>query len=516
MASLFRIPAVISRVLGVCAACCMAAAGAQEAADDALSPTRSAIRLTTETLNLPDSDAMNWGGAELLFDVGESLRLGIGSYGAMAGTHGGFITIGGAAEMRSRLGAAWWGHAGLFVGAGGGNSAPTLAGDGLFWRADLGLSYGSRYGELGFGLSHVRFPTGQIDSTQPYLRYEYPFYSLLEPVGRSDTPAMIGGAASDRGAWHQSFGIVVRHYRIPSSVLRVDAQPQHGVMQLLGVEWQAAWGERGFVLFEATGALGGDSSGYMQILGGAGYRWAMTAEGTLKLHAAAGPAGGGGVDTEGGLLFDVGLAWQQRLSARSSVELGVGEVRSSAGGFRAHSLGLKLQHHFGLPVVGDAALSRSELQGLAPLALRVRLAQQSYHGLRPQWRRSEAGRSVGNLGVQLDYFFTPHLFLTGQALAAASGHAGAYMTGQLGVGAQWPLASRWFVEGEALLGAAGGGGLATGSGLVLQSQASLGYRLSPSLSLLASRGRVRAVSGEFEADVVGVSLAYRFGAWVSP
>lgn len=494
-----------------------ASLSARSAADETqqvlLRPTPAAWRLTTETLRLSAQDSMNWAGGNLLFDVDERLRLGVGSYGAMTGLHGGFITLGVAGEVRQRVSSSWLTHAGLFVGAGGGNSPPTLAGDGLMLRGDLGLSYQTRFGHVGFGVSHVRFPTGEISSTQPYLLYEYPFYSLIGGAGRRDLDQGMNIPAGALLARPQEFSFVLRHYRIPASIRRLDGQAQ-GSMQLMGIEWQSSLDEGWFVKLESEGAMGGQSNGYMQILLGGGYRLPLTRSTALKLHASAGPAGGGGVDTAGGVLFDAGLALQQHLSERTSLEVSLGEVWTPSHSFQGHSVAFKLNHHFGLPIVTSAApVAWTDLQGFDPVDLRLRLAQQTYHGTSATWRNGRTDLAVGNLGVQIDHFFGPHGFITGQGLAAYAGQAGAYMTGQVGVGTRWPLAGAWSVEAEALLGAAGGGGLAVGGGLISQLNASLGYRLSSSLSVLATAGRAQAARGEFAVDVVGLSLAYQFTAW---
>jgi len=491
-----------------------AMAEAAPAADSALTSLRTTPttwRLTSETWDLPGSERMGMVGANLMFDVNDTVRVGMGSYGAVRGDRGGFITLGVAGELRQRLGASWRGHAGLFVGAGGGRNGVELAGGGLMLRSDLGLVYETAgHGNVGVGLSHVSFPSGRTRSTQPYVLYEYTFQSLLGPRGLVlPTHGEDGSAAAPSRA--QEFSLVTRSYRIPSSVLRDNGQAQHGSMQLLGVEWLSYQGDRWFVKLESEGAMGGDSAGYMQILAGGGYRWPVGNSSAVKLHAAAGPAGGGGVDTGGGLLLDAGVAWQQQLSRRTALELGLGELRAPSGSFKAHSLALKLNHQFGLPAVGSGGtVTWPSLAGFDAAPLRVRVASQTYVDGSANWRSGDQGQKVSNLGVQLDYFVSPHWFLTGQGLAAYEGDAGAYMAGQLGVGAQWPLSRRWFMEGEALVGAAGGGGLATGNGLVGQVNASLGYRLSQSLSVMATAGHISALKGDMKAKVLGVSLGYEF------
>jgi len=451
-------------------------------------------------------------GGDLLFDVSDQFRLGVGTYGAVRGERGGFITLGVAGEVRQRLSPSWLSHAGLFVGAGGGRGGGSpLTGGGLMLRADAGLTYETTgYGNFGFGVSHVQFPSGVIVSTQPFLQYEYSFYSLLSP-GWLDSPtdtdsARINTVQPDA----HEFSVVARNYSIPSSVVRANGQPQQGSMQLLGVEWLSYFDEHWFIKLESEGAMGGQNTGYMQILAGGGYRLPLSSSTALKLYAGGGPAGGGGVDTGGGLLLDAGVSLQQNLTERTALELSVGEVRTPSSSFQARSMALNLNYQFGLPDVSSDAVPWSELSGFDTENLRVRVADQTYFKAAPQWRNQYVDQSVSNLGVQLDYFLSPHWFVTGQGLAAYAGKAGAYMTGEVGMGTQWPVSEHWFVEGEALLGAAGGGGLSVGGGLVSQVNASVGYRLSKSLSVMGTAGRISALQGPFKANVAGVSLAYQF------
>jgi hypothetical protein len=496
-------------VAGALCAAMPAYAQAPAETSDQLLPTPTAWRATAETWELPGGEKMGMLGGNLLFDATDYLKLGIGSYGAVRGERGGFITLGLAAELQQRLSPAWRARAGLFVGAGGGRGGFTLSGGGLMLRTDLGLTYESAgFGNFGFGLSHVNFPSGVIRSTQPYLLYEYPFYSLTAS-GWSDK-ARRPRSAESLPANEQEFALVARSYRIPASVVQDDGKPQYGSMQLVGVEWLSYLDKNWFVKLESEGAMGGRSNGYMQILAGGGYRLPLGASTALKLHAAAGPAGGGRVDTGGGLLLDAGLGLQQQLTPSTSVEVSVGQVRAPSQSFRAGSVAVKLNHRFGLPAVGAGALSGAALNGFDTAALRVRAAHQTYSGRNPLWRVNFPDQKVGNLGVQVDYFVSPQWFLSGQGLAAYSGKAGAYMTGLVGLGYQQQVAGPWFAEAEALAGAAGGGGLAVGGGLVGQVNASLGYRLNKSLSLMATAGRIQATRGELNANVLGVSLGYQF------
>jgi len=55
-----------------------------------------------------------------------------------------------------------------------------------------------------------------------------------------------------------------------------------------------------------------------------------------------------------------------------------------------------------------------------------------------------------------------------------------------------------------------GGGLATGGGLVWQSNAGIGYQFNDRYSLIAQYGYMAAVQGDFKAKVVTFSFGYNF------
>ena len=487
-----------------------------ESKSNQIQPKLTGIRKTFESLNLPGGESMGMLGGELLVNVNEHLRVGAGTYGAIEGERGGFITLGVVSELQQRISDAWVSHAGLFVGAGGGHGSNALTGGGLMLRGDLGVAYETKgYGNIGLGVSHVSFPSGNISSTQPYIQYEYPFYSLLGSGWLNAPPKDSSLRIDPVQDYRNEFSLVGRHYEFGANAKRSDGGVQNSSMQLVGVEWLTYLNNHWFVKIETEGAMGGDNNGYMQILLGGGLRLPITRSTSIKLHAAAGPAGGGGADVGGGLLLDAGLGLQQNVSKNLALELSAGGVMAPSHTFEALNVALKLNYQFGLPDVSSSPVSWYGLQEFDTTPLRVRLTNQTYFKADDRWRNGDINQEVSNLGVQMDYFLTPNWFITGQGLAAYAGDAGAYMVGEVGLGSVWNVTPNWFIEGEALFGAAGGGGLAVGSGLVAQGNASVGYRLNNALSIIATAGRIEALQGDFKANLVGVSFAYQFSTFTS-
>jgi len=448
-------------------------------------------------------------GLNMLFDVNENIKLGIGSYGALTGERGGFITLGLASDLQFPIDERWVVRGGLFAGAGGGAGGYELAGGGFMFRADAGLMYRmGPWGNLGIGASWVTFPTGDVKSAQPYLLYEYPFFAPASSGWLSSGSGSGSGVASRR----QEFSVGWTGYKIPSSVKNSAGGPQNDSMQLAGARWSTYLDDRWFLMLGADGAFAGDSAGYMQILGGGGYRLPLGPSTGIKAYVAAGPAGGGAVATGGGLVYAGGLAVQQMLTERLAIEVGLGGIKAGTGDFKAWSAGVNLTYVFGVPDVSSGRrLGADDLASYSTAPLRVRAMNQTYLKGNDQWRTRDVDQSVNNLGFALDYFVSPKLYLSGQGLAAYTGNAGAYMTGLLGAGVQQPVAGDWFVMAEGLVGAAGGGTLATGNGAVWQVNAGVGWRITDSLSVTLTGGRMQAFQGDFSANVIGVNLGYRFG-----
>jgi hypothetical protein len=476
----------------------------------------SRARFTYENVSLPGNENMGFLGSTLLYDATDWLAVGAAAYGALVGKRGGFITLGGAAEIRREISDFAEVNAGIFVGAGGGRGGFQLAGGGLMLRYHLGGQIKSeRWGNLGAGVSFIDFPDGEIHSFQPYASYDYPFTTLLSS-GWIEVSNITDYSSSIAPASEHEFAMVSRFYKVPSGVMQDNGKTvQHPTINLLGVEWNRYLDDHLFVRVETEGAMGGQSTGYMQILFGFGYRIALLNGTWFKLMSSAGVAGGGAVATGGGLLVDATAALQQKLGDNLYAEIAAGYVLSPGDSFKAISYAAKLGYHFFTPDIPGEKVSLSDMGNFKPLHLRIRTMHQSYFQAAANWRTHHRNSNVNLLGLQLDYFITKNLFVTGQGAAAYHGKAGAYMTGLVGAGTHVTLfGSPIFIELEALAGAAGGGGMAVGSGFVWQASSSLGYKLSDAYSIIGAYGYMSAAKGLFRARMLNISVGYNFSSFL--
>ena len=477
----------------------------------AAAPDNSAVSISYEKADVPGHQAMGMMGIGLYQSLTPHLDIGVNSYAAVTGDLGGFITIGVGGRAHYPLGERVSLGAGLDVGAGGGRGGNTIVGGGLMLRGQLGLDYRlGRLGTVGAGVSRVQFPDhGIIHSTQPYVAYSYPFEGLYRPGWASDDPIPDASQLRGPGGRHE-FSVVYRRAHVPSGLLndKNTTPVAQDNFSVLGVEWRSFLSDHAFFDIGSEAAISGGSSGYMQILLGAGLVYPLTSRTIASVVVDAGAGGGGGVQTGGGGLVRIGADLKYLLSPQLYVDLSAGRLKSISAPFKASEIGLGVGYQF-----GPTQKATDESGAVVTHHLRLRLSEQIYVKAANNWRTDSvapqnANKNVDNLGVQVDYFLSPNWFVTGQGFAAHHGDAGAYMTGLVGAGVRLPLVSNWSAEAEVVTGAAGGGGLAMGGGWLAQANLGLVYQFTSRLSGLLTLGEAKAVHGQFRAHVIGLGLAY--------
>ncbi|EAT59843.1 hypothetical protein [Chlorobium ferrooxidans] len=473
------------------------------------------LKISYEEFTLPGNEKMGMTSLGISHDFTKNFHAGVGSWMAVKGERGGFITLGidGGLffPLTERIGV----DTGLFIGGGGGRGGYTLSGGGLMLRSHAALTYDlGSWGRLGAGVSHVDFPDGgTITSTQPFVSYTLPFYSFVEK-SRNNTGnrTLKSDQYLQLSPKRHALAVMKRDLHIASTTLTDTGTPQ-GNLSLLGIEWRTYLDDTWFARLETEGAAGGNSAGYMQILAGGGYRVPLGGNLYASSDLSLGGGGGGGIDSGGGLLFNASADMQYFLTRNLFADISAGYLKSNTGTFEAKTLAFKIGYQ-----TGNRSRQKTEAADnhiFVPACMQIRAVSQTYFKAADNWRSHHADQNVDNLGVQIDYFLDRDWYLTGQGLAAYGGGAGAYMTGLVGTGSRKTVAGNLFLNAEGLVGAAGGGGLAIGSGLVWQGNLGVGYDISPALSAMMSAGRMQAMNGDFKANVIGLSLGYNFKSYMS-
>lgn len=127
--------------------------------------------------------------------------------------------------------------------------------------------------------------------------------------------------------------------------------------------------------------------------------------------------------------------------------------------------------------------------------------------------RVDGGRQdLQTIGLKLNRYVGDSVYLSGQAHSAFAGGAGAYSVGLVGAGlATPPDAGAWQFGAEALVGAAGGGGVATGSGAIVQALAWAGWRARPATQWRFGVGAVRSINGGLASPLLELTWSRTFG-----
>lgn len=448
--------------------------------------------LSFERISLPGDEDMGLVGGSVLFPIAERWWAGLGVYGAATGERGGLFV--GGAELRREWQLPWgWDlGAGLYAGGGGGAAAPV--GGGLMLRGAFTLSRDLGPLRAGLTWSHVRFPSGDIQSSQwgVMLSWQRPFhYFDADTAGQRQPPGDATGLGFRRMA-----GIVGTYS------LRGGDSRRIGVIGGRA-EWAAA-SHGGFTGIEASAAASGGAAGYMEILGTAGWRfapWAALPQLTLDVRGSLGLGGGGAVPTEGGGIgklmagasFDWGGGW------RTGIEGGVLHGVGSSLRADVAQLWVAMELEPASDAPGSGTITRNEWS--------VTVQQQS----RAQ-RNDGTTRALETIGMKLNRYVGDHVYLSAQAHSAFAGGAGAYSIGLIGAGAATRPHGGLRYGGELLIGAAGGGGVASGGGAIAQVLAWAGLPLGRDSELRAGVGAVRSLrGGELSSPVLELTWTRALG-----
>ncbi|HET9206227.1 MAG TPA: hypothetical protein VFO28_08335 [Burkholderiaceae bacterium] len=445
-----------------------------------------------ERITLPGDEKLGLVGSSVLFPIAERWWAGLAVYGAATGQRGGLFVGGAELKREWELPWGWDLGTGLYAGGGGGAAAPV--GGGLMWRGALTLSRDLGPVRAGLTWSHVRFPSGDIQSSQwgLLLSWQRPFRYFDADAAGQRQPA---GEATGLG-FRRMAGTVSTYSLRGGDSRRIGLAGGR-------VEWAAA-SQGLFTGIEASAAASGEAAGYMEILGSAGWRiapWTALPQLTLDVRGSLGLGGGGAVPTEGGGIaklmagasFDWGRGW------RSGIEGGV--LHGVGSSLRANVAQLWVAMDLEPPSdsPGGGTITRNEWSVTVQRQARAQ-------------RNDGSTRGLDTIGMKLNRYVDDHIYLSAQAHSAFSGGAGAYSIGLIGAGASTRPPGAWRYGGEVLLGAAGGGGVASGGGAIAQVLAWAGLPVSRESELRAGVGAVKSLrGGELRSPVLELTWTRSLG-----
>lgn len=449
----------------------------------AVTDTPTLLTLGAESTRFGSGERMGLMGGSLLFDAGRGWWWGPAVYGAASGQRGGFFVGGVELQHRWALRPGIDLTAGLYAGGGGGGNSPV--GGGLMLRPALTVWHHMGGWQAGVSLSQVRFPSGDIRSSQAGLVLAWnDRFRHVSPTLAGQTVAL--GGRTGLGVDHLL--ITTGQYRPRRGGAKV------GLIGARAVRGKGAW----HVGIETAAAAQGGAAGYMEILGEAGVGWPLGDNFSLGVRGALGLGGGGGLATGGGVLGKLAAGGAWRLSRHWHLGAELGLVDALNGDFRASSLQLWLAMALE-PDGPDTSVARYDWAATWQRNLKAQ-------------RRDGRRAPLDTVGLKINRWLTPHWYLSAQAHSAYAGGAGAYSIGLVGTGlATAPVARGWQWGAELLAGAAGGGGVDTAGGAIVQGLLWAGWTADGLNQWRLGVGQVRALRGELASPVLELSWSRAFG-----
>jgi hypothetical protein len=485
--------------------------------DEPLDVWKGSYRFSYETLMLPQREAMSLAGLQYLTDFSPRLYAGAGVFGAISGRRGGFFVGGLEAGIRQNILPALFAEAGFFAGAGGGGGAPQ--GGGLMLRPHVGIWYDMRSVRAGVLYSRIDFPNGKINSGQIGFALDVPFETLLVSDGYQGDLSTIVERASriagqPLGFARDYLGPFYQVYFPATRVKNTKGRTRTEPFGTFGLEAGRCYDER-FSLFTAVaGAVAGSAAGYAELFAGAGYRLPLSGSGEKKLfldwRAAAGAAGGGRVDTGGGVVMKTSLGLKALFRPELAANMSGGYAKAMDGSFSAAVVTFDVTYFADTASFGPK--NATAVDSLYLSSYQAGMTQQTYLTRDPRIRKSPDSTPVSLVGIRIHRALTDSLAVTAQASGAYDGSAGGYAVGLLGLRlTSSPVvfqALQLFLDASA--GAAGGGGIPVGGGAVVQGAAGILCTIAGKFSFEASYGMIAAVNGPLDSSFIEAGLLYRF------
>lgn len=418
---------------------------------------------------------------------------GLGMYGAITGSTGGFFAFGLNNDYRPQLYRSLYLDSGFFVGGGGAHSSQV--GGGLMLLPHLGLGYQIGAQRINLNYSYVTFPSGQISGNQVMVSLVLPgnfeFFSPTHNAGTNDT-----------FDWQND-----RLYLTPIFQLYEQQSPQHETFGLIGAEGGKFFTDRFYAALRATAIAHGNSgNGFMTVMGGVGYQLPLTQHLFFINDVFAGSGGGGQVDTGNGILLeaDTGVAWQQ---GNFTPTLTAGYLTAPDGHFTSVVATAGVRYNLGwlsAPPHAHYYAAENDIQHW-----RAAFFNQTYFN--PQRQYSETG-NINLLGGSLEQQLNSNWYLSYRTAFAYQGdHTGGLASGNIGAGYQFNTSPHIHPHAEMLLGAVGGGSVDVGGGLFVQPELGLRFQLTHDYGIDAAVGRMISTAGHFNVTVLNVGGTFSFG-----
>lgn len=464
------------------------------------------IDMPTNDLGL-DEDHMGLTGIHYNLNF-NNFYTGLGMYGTVRGKRGGFFTLGVNVGYKSYFTDKLFLDTGIHFGGGGGAGAPD--GGGAFILPHLNLGYQFERFSLTAGYSYINFfDAGNIISHQLNVALQIPL--SIDYANISHSEKQFDARALQSSDWNKksrrmSFMMHLNNLSVKGDSKNTRGESLSGkTIRLAGFEVNSYFDKNWFAFAKFDGAYDGIPAGYMNIILGGGYHFSFNKNRTnILTKFGMGAGGGGGVDSQGGVLIYPDISIEQLIYNNVYLSVNKGLMMSPNSFFTSSTFGVGLKYYTNLNGVNDL----EQNQRVTFKGFEVIVKQDAYFNAERSLNPTE---NLHQISLQLNYHLNENMYLAGQTSFANFGNAGAYAEGIVGIGLQ----TNYFIKDkvnifiQALAGGAGGGDISTGEGLILKPSIGMNYKMNPAFAFRGSLGYVKARGGDLSSTFINFGVSYR-------
>ena len=453
-----------------------------------------------------DEDHMGLIGGHYNLNFGR-LYTGIGMYGTVRGKRGGFFTLGVNAGFKSYLSESLYIDTGVHFGGGGGAGAPD--GGGAFILPHLNLGYQFNKFSLTGGYSYINFfDAGNIKSHQLNVALQLPLnlsYSNIKNEEKQFDVESLKSSDWNNKSKKTSFMLHLNNLSVKGGSRDTNGVPLSGrTIRLAGFELNSYFDDNWFFFAKFDGAYDGIPAGYMDIFLGGGYHLTFNKNRTnILAKFGVGAGGGGGVDSQGGILIYPDISLEQHISNNVYLSINKGLLMSPNSFFESSTFGVGLKYYANINGTKGDHLTTAKFKGFEAI-----IKQDIYHNAERQLNPTE---DLYQISLQLNYHLNKNVYIAGQTSFANFGNAGAYAEGIVGMGLQTNYFIRdkinFFVQG--LIGGAGGGQISTGEGLIIKPSFGMNYKMNSSFAFRGALGYVTSKGGSLSSPFLNFGISYQ-------
>ncbi|WP_159948102.1 hypothetical protein [Polaribacter septentrionalilitoris] len=455
--------------------------------------------------NIPNETNMGFTGIHYNLNLKNNFYTGIGIYGSVSGSRGGFFTLGVNAGLKKYFSDGFYLDTGFHFGGGGGAGAPD--GGGAFILPHFNLGYDFKYFSVNSGWSYVDFfDDGLIKghqlnvSLEISLDFEHSNYNASEKEFEIES---LSSSDWNQKSKRSSLMLHANNLKVVKDNTGVIKKGK--TINLVGFEYASYFNENWFAFLKVDGAYNGIRAGYMDVFFGAGYLLPIIKNNTNVLAKfGIGAGGGGGVDSGGGFMIYPDLSIEQKLFNDIYISINKGYLLTPDKKFNTSTFGIGLKYYLernGI-INDDESYSKTKFKGFEFI-----VKQDIYFNAK---RETEPTEDMHQISLQINVDLNKSLFIAGQTSFANFGNAGAYAEGLVGLGFKTKPTLNTSISffTQFLAGAAGGGNISTGQGLIIKPSAGLDYKLTNTLNLRAAGGYVKAKGGTLSSPFLNFGIKY--------